>query len=221
MRSAKGKATDKSPSGLRNRRRDSSPGDGRRRYYDRRYEAMAVKLLPGDHYCTQDPNEMIVTVLGSCVAACIRDPKTGFGGMNHFMLPASDNYEWGGISAAMRFGNHAMETLINEIIRTGCPRERLEIKVFGGGNVIKSKRMVGHDNARFVETYLQNEGLAIDAKDLGGYRPRRIHYFPHSGSVKRLLLERTQDLEVFEAEQSPIIAPEPESEAGSIDLFTD
>lgn len=182
---------------------------------------MVVKLLPGEHYVTADPNEMIVTVLGSCVAACIRDPESGFGGMNHFMLPSSDSFEWGGVSAAMRFGNHAMETLINDVIKSGCPRDRLEIKLFGGGNVIRSQRLVGHDNARFVLGYLENEGLPVAAQDLGGYRPRRIHYFPHSGKVKRLLLERAQDQEVFEAERNPILTPTPEPAEGSIDLFTD
>ena len=203
----------------RNRRDASGSGDGRRRYYDSKFQATVVKLLPGEHYCTQDPEEMIVTVLGSCVAACIRNPFNGYGGMNHFMLPSSDSFEWGGVSAAMRFGNHAMETLINDVLKSGCPRDRLEIKLFGGGNVIKSQRMVGHDNARFVLDYVQNEGLSIEAHDLGGYRPRRIHYFPHSGKVSRLLLERSRDQEVFEAEQSPIIAPKTEPDEGSIELF--
>ena len=207
--------------GLLERRRLEKNKDGRSRYFDHKHKAIAVKLLPGEHYVTDHPDEMIVTVLGSCVAACIRNPLTGFGGMNHFMLPQSSTFEWGGSSAAMRFGNHAMEALINDIIRSGCPRELLEIKVFGGGNVIKSSQLIGQHNADFVLKYLENEKLRVLAADLGGNYPRRIHFFPNSGLVKRLYLRRSDDQAVFKDESKHMAAkPEPQEE-GSIDLFTD
>ena len=203
------------------RRRKSDCDDGRSRYFDHKHQAAAVKLLPGEHYVTGAPDEMIVTVLGSCVAACIRNPETGIGGMNHFMLPQSSNFEWGGASAAMRFGNHAMETLINEIVRSGCRRERLEIKLFGGANVIRSQQQIGHNNGQFVLAYLENEGLRAQAVDLGGELPRRIHYFPRDGVVKRLFLRRSTDLGVFQDEKNQLTKKTEEPVEGSIDLFTD
>ena len=111
---------------------------------------------------------MLVTVLGSCVSACIRDPVAAVGGMNHFMLPESGGSDWGAASSGMRYGNVAMERLINDILVRGGLRQRLEIKVFGGGNVMKGTSDIGHRNASFVETYLAAESLPIAAADLRG-----------------------------------------------------
>lgn len=173
-----------------------------RRYFDTKYKHMVVKLLPGDHYVSGEPSEMLVTVLGSCVAACIRDPDTGIGGMNHFMLPMGEANSWTALNAAMRYGNHAMEVLINDIMKMGCPRENLEIKVFGGGNVLGQGGNIGHKNADFVEEYLKNEGFKTVASDLRGQHARRIHYFPATGKVDRLLLRRASDRKVFNSEDS-------------------
>lgn len=167
---------------------DDRDTDGVRRYYDPKAAATAVKVLPGRHYVTARSGEVIVTVLGSCVAACIRDPVAGIGGMNHFMYPESDTGSWGGTSAAERYGNYAMEVLINEILKRGARRERLEVKVFGGANVIRSSRRIGTDNAEFVKTYLAREGLSILSEDLGGTQARRINYYPKSGKAMRLFL---------------------------------
>jgi len=173
-----------------------------RKYFDSKYKHMVVKLLPGDHYVTGEPSEMIVTVLGSCVAACIRDPETGIGGMNHFMLPEGNASDWKATNAVMRYGNHAMEVLINDIMKMGCPRSRMEIKVFGGANVIGGGGDVGHRNAEFVKEYLKNEGFAPIAVDLKGDMARRIHYFPATGKVQRLLMRRASDKQVFNSESS-------------------
>lgn len=208
-------------SSLRDRRKTAKSKDGRSRYFDHKHQSIAVKLLPGEHYVTDHPDEMIVTVLGSCVAACIRNPLTGLGGMNHFMLPQSSTFEWGGTTAAMRFGNHAMETLINAIVTSGCPRDLLEIKVFGGGNVIKSNQLIGQHNADFVLKYLENDGLRAQAADLGGNYPRRIHFFPMSGVVKRLYLKRSDDQTVFKDETKHMVSEPAVRDEGSIDLFTD
>ena len=149
-----------------------------RRYRDPRFDAVAVKVFPGDHYVTADAGEMLVTILGSCVTACIRDPLAGVGGMNHFMLPESAGSGWDTASASMRYGNVVMERLINDILKRGGARERLEIKVFGGGNVMNGTTNIGHRNAEFVEEYLAAEGLPIAAHHLRGNLPRRVHYFP-------------------------------------------
>ncbi len=201
-------------------RRQPEPPHHIKRYFDPMFRAYACKVLPGEHYVTSNPEDMLVTVLGSCVSACVRDPETGFGGMNHFMLPASSTGDWGETSGvAMRYGNHAMETLINTVLVRGCPRWRLEIKLFGGGNVMDGSLLIGERNADFALHYLKNEGLEATAVDLGGKRPRRIHYFPATGKVKRLLLRRSSDGAVIanECKYKATIAGKPV--AGDVELF--
>lgn len=188
-------------------------------FYDRRYEAYSRRVLPGDYYVTGAKDEMIVTVLGSCVAACIRDPRTGYGGLNHFMLPQSDTGEWNGVSAATRYGNHAMEALINEILKSGCSRENLEIKVFGGANVAVGPSMVGRKNCEFVLHYLADEGLRVIAQDLGGPQGRRIHYFPATGKVGRVFLKRTSEALVVNEERQYVSKLDHVPVDGGIELF--
>ena len=159
-----------------------------RRFFDAASDAWMVKVFPGEFYVTKKPDEVLVTVLGSCVTACIRDPFAGIGGMNHFMLPHHNSGTWGDDLRSTRFGNFAMEKLVNELIKTGCSRERMEIKVFGGGNVTDTSNLIGSENAEFVLRYLAAEGLRCAAKDLGGTQPRRIHYYPATGRVVRRLL---------------------------------
>ncbi len=192
---------------------------GRKKYFDARHNKNVVRVLPGDHYVSKRKDEMIVTILGSCVAACIRDPKTGIGGMNHFMLPESNSGKWGTVNANMRYGNFAMETLINEILKTGCPRERLEVKLFGGGNVIPGTLKVGDQNGKFALNYLQYEGFKPKACDLGGKHARRIHYFPETGKVDRLLLKRTADVAFLKEENDYRSRLPKEMGSGEIDLF--
>jgi len=200
-------------------RTEAPPADERKRYYDSRFQATAVRVLPGEHYVTNDPTEMIVTILGSCVAACIRDPLIGAAGMNHFMLPASDTGEWGQASAAMRYGNYAMEMLINDLMRRGAKRDRLEVKVFGGGRIGAMKSDVGEQNARFVLEYLKSEGLKPLAVDLGGDSARRIHYFPANGAVKRLALKRLETSRLRAEEESYNKAMSVSEVAGDVELF--
>lgn len=151
------------------------------RYYDSRFNAIAVKVLPGQHYVTDRPDEMLVTVLGSCVAACIRDPVAGVGGMNHFMLPESLSGRWGGENAALRYGNHAMAQLIAEILWHEGRLDRLEVKLFGGSAVGGAR--VGEENAAFALRFLQDAGLKVVAQHLGGTLPRAIKFFPVTGRV--------------------------------------
>jgi len=198
---------------------DNSATATARRYRDPRFDAVAVKVFPGDHYVTSDADEMLVTILGSCVTACIRDPLIGVGGMNHFMLPESAGAGWDTASASMRYGNVAMERLINDILKRGGSRERLEIKVFGGGNVMNGTTNIGHRNAEFVEQYLAAEGLPIAAHHLRGNLPRRVHYFPATGKVMLLELRRSEREEVVRSEDTYKHKIEVEPEAGSVELF--
>lgn len=160
--------------------------DGINRYWDKYHRKYAAKIMPGEFYVTTN-DEIIVTVLGSCVSACIRDRVFGIGGMNHFMLPAkaagfSDLRNQ--LSEATRYGNYAMEHLINEILKNGGERRNLELKVFGGGKVIGNMSDVGKRNIEFVLSYIQTEGFSVLSQDLGDIYPRKVVYFPLSGKVK-------------------------------------
>ena len=192
---------------------------GERGFYDPITASWTIKVLPGKFYITKRADEVIVTVLGSCVSACIRDVQTGIGGMNHFMLASDAAGHWGGDQRSTRYGNFAMEKLINELIKAGCPRERMEVKVFGGGNVTDTKNQIGTQNAEFVLRYLEDEGLPCSAHDLGGPYPRRIQYFPSTGRVvRKLLTGGDRDLIVREeSEYAKGLATKPT--VGAVQLF--
>jgi chemotaxis protein CheD len=165
------------------------------RYWDREREIFAAKILPGEYYVTQE-NELITTVLGSCVSACIRDKESGIGGMNHFMLPESNSGKLkqgseGVVGIATRYGNYAMEHLINTILSNGGKRKNLEVKVFGGGKIIPMLTDVGMKNIGFVLGYIEQEGLKLLSQDLGNIYPRKIIYFPQTGKVG---MKKIQDL---------------------------
>jgi chemotaxis protein CheD len=191
------------------------------RFFDNSSQSWLVKVFPGEFHVTARPDETLVTILGSCVSACIRDPVTKLGGMNHFMLPQGHSSGWGNDPQSTRYGNFAMEKLINELIKGGCSRDRMEIKVFGGGNVIDSisNRPVGTQNAEFVLHFLEAEGLRCAVQDLGGQYPRRIHYSPATGRVVRRLLG-TGDTHVITREETEyaarLLAKKP---AGDVELF--
>jgi len=159
------------------------------RYLDRQRNLYAAKLMPGELYVSIS-GEMIVTTLGSCVSACIRDRVKGVGGMNHFMLPFQGEHnssQWGNnpVSSASRYGNWAMEFLINEILKAGGYKNNFEIKLFGGGNILHNAHStIGKKNIEFVKNYLENEGFSVVAEDLGDFFPRKILYFPDTGAVK-------------------------------------
>ena len=158
------------------------------RYWDRENDIIAAKLLPGEYYVTNE-NEMITTVLGSCIAACIRDNVLGIGGMNHFMLPETSteqakNTGYSLLGSATRYGNYAMEHLINTILASGGKRKNLEVKVFGGGKIIPSLSDVGLRNIGFVLDYIDTEALNLLAQDLGDIYPRKVNFYPKTGKVR-------------------------------------
>jgi chemotaxis protein CheD len=192
-----------------------------RRFFDAATAVWMMKVFPGEFYLTKETNEVLVTVLGSCVSACIRDPIAGVGGMNHFMLPQHRSGAWGNDLKSTRFGNFAMEKLLNELIKAGCVRERMEIKVFGGGNVTDTSNAVGSDNAEFVLAYLRAEGLRSAATDLGGTLPRRIHYYPATGRVVRRLLGVSERYSIDREENDYGSRLQQQQPAGEIELFGD
>ena len=193
------------------------------RYWDTTNNIYAAKLLPGEFYVSMT-GELITTVLGSCVAACIRDRVTGIGGMNHFMLPDSticNDISWTNtpVNAQARYGNIAMERLINVILAGGARRENLEIKLFGGGKVLQIDSDIGYKNIDFVKRYLDTEGFEIAAEDVGGNRPRKIQYYPSTGRarVKCLNSLHNETLNIRESTYIKTINKSPVE--GKIDLF--
>jgi chemotaxis protein CheD len=147
------------------------------RRFDARLDAVVARLHPGDYYVATE-GELIGTVLGSCVSACVRDSRLRIGGMNHFMLPvdrSDGSNAWGSTaSASTRFGNVAMERLINEILKLGGRRADLEVKLVGGGKVLDALSDVGARNIRFVKEYVKAEGFRVVGEDLGDLYPRKV-----------------------------------------------
>jgi len=154
-------------------------------YFDREHNTQAAKILPGEFYATG--REMVlVTVLGSCVCACIRDKVSGIGGMNHFMLPDSGQDRSNPLGDSARYGVYAMEVLINQLLKMGAKRSNFEAKVFGGGSVLRGFTVanIGERNAEFVLKFLKTEKIAVAAKDLLDVYPRKVYFFPSTGLVR-------------------------------------
>lgn len=171
------------------------------RYYDNTFDIEAIKLLPGEYYVTKK-DIVLVTVLGSCVAACIRDKVTGVGGMNHFMLPDDKSGNANPVGAAARYGTYAMEMMINQILKTGAKRSNLEAKLFGGGQVLQGFTVtnVGERNVEFALEYLKNEGIRVVAKSLLDIYPRKIYFFPATGKVMLKKLRHANNDTIIERE---------------------
>lgn len=185
-------------------------------YFDRQFEKTGIKLLPGEFYVSAE-DVVLTTVLGSCVSACIRDPRLGIGGMNHFMLPDAEL----GSGSSARYGSYAMEVLVNELLKAGARRSGLEAKVFGGAAVLKSftDSNVGNRNAQFVLDYLKAEHIPVLAQDLGDTCPRKIFYFPSDGRVlvRRLTSNlASRDLAQETAYRSRLVAA---PVSGGVELF--
>ncbi len=185
-------------------------------YRDRHFKTEAIKVLPGEYYATGS-EMMIVTLLGSCVAACLRDEQAGVGGMNHFLLPHDKRQD---PRSGARFGLYAMEVLVNALLAMGARRERMEAKVFGGANVVRSmsNSTVGQDNCDFVLDFLKQEKIRIVAEDLGGERPRRVHYFPRTGQAMVKLLGEVETKQITQAEHA--LEDKAARAAGDVELFT-
>ena len=173
------------------------------RYWDKVHEVNAAKILPGEFYVTRE-NELVSTVLGSCVSACIRDVSLGVGGMNHFMLPVDRNTKIETNSESARYGNHAMEMLINAILKAGGLKKNLEVKLFGGGRVLSSMSNidVGEQNIVFIKGYAALEGLNVVTEDLGDIYPRKVIYFPQTGRALMKKLRKVHNDTLEQREKS-------------------
>jgi chemotaxis protein CheD len=191
------------------------------RYWDRRLNVASAKILPGEFYVSSQ-GEMIATVLGSCISACIRDRVIGVGGMNHFMLPVSGNHSSWNVNAldeSTRYGNWAMEYLINAILKVGGKRENLEVKLFGGGQVLANMTNIGERNIEFATSYLEREGLKVVAQDVGGTYPRKVLYFSDTGAVKMRKIKQRHNDTVEKREETYRKAIIQKPSTGDVELF--
>ncbi len=169
----------------------------------------------GDHHISSEPDVVMSTILGSCIAACIRDPGLKLGGMNHFLLPEGED----GLSEedARRYGVNAMEILINGLLKAGARRERLQAKLFGGAAMFSQLRNIGAENAAFATRFLQAEGIAVIGGDTGGTQARRIRYRPSTGQAMQRLLSDA-DPSMFTRERK-LAVPLPTASTGDLELF--
>lgn len=158
------------------------------RYYNNRRRRWCVTLGTGACYVT-DEDDVLTTVLGSCIAACVRDPLRGVGGMNHFLLPFVERALPDQAELATRYGVHAMELLVNEVMKAGGRRSDLEVKLFGGASLTARRGDSGRRNIEFAYDYLKTEGLRLVSSDVGDVTPRRLEFHPRSGRARVLRLE--------------------------------
>ena len=190
------------------------PGEASFFFYDAHFKNDAVKILPGEYF-VHDEDMLIMTTLGSCIAACIWDRNARIGGMNHFMLPE-------GSGDSGRYGSYAMELLINELLKRGASRLTLEAKVFGGGQVISGMNTmnVGERNTQFVMDYLKTERITVVSKDVLDIYPRKVCFLPNSGKamVKRLAATNTEALLAQDRVAVQKAIPSVTG-GGSVDLF--
>ena len=194
-----------------------------KRYVDKTDGTDGVaKILPGEYYVTQS-NEMITTVLGSCIAVCAYDLKLKIGGMNHFMLPLdsqSGSINSADVTKCTRYGNYAMELMINDILTLGGRRSKLEFKVFGGAKLMKHGSNIGAQNIHFVRSFLENEGYSISSSDVGITYPRKVKFFPETGKAKVRRLPSSDVEEIIHQEENLNTQSEPTlDDHGDLELF--
>lgn len=193
-----------------------SPGEACFFYRDSQFQYDAVKVLPGEYFVSMD-DMMIMTVLGSCISACIWDSRARAGGMNHFMLPEGDGQDGCG-----RYGSYAMELLINQLLKLGARRESMQAKIFGGAQVMAgfTTMNVGERNTKFVLDYLLTERIPVVSQDVLDIHPRKVCFFPSSGKalVKRLAHAHPENL-VIEERKGNALSLAQLTSGGSIDLF--
>lgn len=192
------------------------PGEASFFYADHHFQYDAVKVLPGEYYVSNE-DLVVMTVLGSCIAACIWDGKARTGGMNHFMLPEGDGGEGSG-----RYGSYAMELLINEMFKLGARRETMQAKIFGGAQVMAgfTTMNVGERNTQFVLDYLSTERIPVVSQDVLDIHPRKVCFFPVTGKalVKRLAHSHPETLAVEERRGNAVTVAR-STAGGSVDLF--
>ncbi|MFI4997943.1 MAG: chemotaxis protein CheD [Hyphomicrobiales bacterium] len=170
-----------------------------------------IRVIQGEYRVSDDPDVVLTTILGSCVAACLRDPQASVGGMNHFLLPGDTGRAPS--QEAERYGVHLMELLVNGLLQRGAKRQRLEAKLFGGARMVKGLSDIGEMNAQFARRFLETEGIRITSHSLGDERGRRVEYRPVSGHARQIFVEKVPDLAIAAA------PPVRTASVGTVELF--
>lgn len=171
----------------------------------------------GEHVVSDDPDMVLSTLLGSCVAACVHDPIAKVGGINHFLLPGEDNGMFG---ESGRYGAFLMEALLNGVYAIGASRNRLQVKLFGGGSIIDSTIDPGKSNIEFVLRFAKDEGLNVVSSSLGGSQGRRIEFNPATGAVRQKFMSEVPEVgKITPVRSVTSSVPEPAGDAGELDLF--
>jgi chemotaxis protein CheD len=199
--------------------RPRRPGEASFFFYDAHFKNDAVKVLPGEYF-VHDEDLLIMTTLGSCIAACLWDRERRVGGMNHFMLPDTAAGSAADIDAG-RYGSYAMELLINELIKRGATRSTMEAKVFGGGAVVSGMNTIniGEKNTSFVLDYLRTERITVVSKDVLDIYARKVCFLPRSGKAMVKRLASTNTAELAAQERAAAASRSVPAAGGSVDLF--
>lgn len=193
------------------------------RFRERKLNMEMVKILPGEYYVTHS-DEIIATVLGSCISVCICDKKIGIGGMNHFMLPENkkgdeDDWKYNQADKAARYGLDAMEHLVNDILKNGGRKKHFEVKVTGGGRIMAKMNDIGRKNIDFIQEYLRTEGYNIVNEDVGDIYPRKVRYYPRSGKLQVMKLRSLHNETIIKREDDYKEKINIEPVAGDVELF--
>ncbi|MBT4526449.1 MAG: chemotaxis protein CheD [Deltaproteobacteria bacterium] len=168
-----------------------------------------VTIEPGEYFASRE-KIIIATLLGSCISACLWDPIHKISGMNHFLL-SSRHYNKNSpicVSEAGRYGIHAMELVINNMLKLGANKRYFKAKVFGGGNVLNISAPtsnffnVGDVNIRFIKEFLNTEKIPIVASDLGGEFGRIIRFDTNSNNVFVRKIKRVDTTQIKTIEQN-------------------
>ena len=194
-----------------------------KRFKNRQLNMDMVKILPGEFYVTYS-DEIIATVLGSCISVCICDRKIGIGGMNHFMLPENknegdDSWKYNQVDKAARYGADAMEHLVNTLLKNGARKRHFEVKITGGGRILAKMNDIGQKNINFILDYLNTEGYAIASQDIGSIYPRKVRYFPKTGKLQVMKLKSLHNDTIVKRETDYQEKLKVEPEAGDVELF--
>lgn len=190
-----------------------------KRFWDSGRHMVIAKVLPGEFYVSKQ-DELISTVLGSCISACIYDETLGIGGMNHFMLPGlKDPVTLHANDLNCRYGNWAMEFLINELLKNGAAKRNLKVKLFGGGKIIRSMTDIGVGNIKFAYDYIKEEGLELVSHDVGGPWPRKIVFHPQTGKVQVKKLREMHNDTIEKREVRYLHEIEAQDKQMNIELF--
>jgi len=179
-------------------------------------QPLRFHVIQGEFRVSDDPSVVLCTILGSCVAACIRDPETGVGGMNHFLLPGNVTQS---TNEATRYGVHLMELLINGLLKAGARRDRLEAKIIGGARTIAGFSNIGEQNAQFAQEFLKDEGIHVVGCNVGGDYGRKLEYWPVSGRARQIPLNRAETRKTVAEEQAVPKAVVHEPTTDAIEFF--